>query len=60
MKAKEVFEEKLSAEVYHTGSSPFLRDVWVGALKINRWLKEPFQPGDTVRVTVERIKSRSR
>ena len=55
---KEVFEEVLSAQLTHTGSSPFLRDVWVGVLKMNQWLKEPFQPGDTVRVTVERIKAK--
>lgn len=54
---KEVFEEKLSAQLTHTGSRPFRKDVWVGVLKTSQWLKEPFQPGDTVRVTVERIKA---
>ncbi len=58
--AKEVFETELRAQVTHTGSSPFLRDVWVGVLKTDHWLKEPFEPGDIVLVTVERVKSRTK
>jgi hypothetical protein len=57
-KAKEVFEYQLRAERTVTGTSPFLRDVWHGVLKLEEWLKEPFEPGDTVRVTVERIRKK--
>ena len=55
---KKVIECQLSAQRITTGSSPFTKDKWIGVLKIDSWLDEPFAPGDTVRVTVERIKER--
>lgn len=53
-KSKEVFETTLSAFRHETGISPFRRDVWYGELKEQRVLVD-FQPGDKVRVTVEKI-----
>lgn len=57
---KQIFEVTLSAGRSTTGSSPFLRDVWHGALKVDRWLDDGFKPGDMVRITVEKAEAKKK
>lgn len=51
----EAFETELRAFRTTSGSAPFTHDVWHGLLKEDRRLNQNFQPGDKVRVIVEKI-----